>query len=77
MNGNRVNPGRRNGVSGENFILLVCLIMKLLLHKLATVSVGDNEVLPILLNPLRQKIQKVSANGAYDIRACHHVLKNK
>ncbi|PCS23991.1 hypothetical protein [Candidatus Enterovibrio escicola] len=30
-----------------------------------------------MLNPLRRKIQRVSANGAYDTRACHHVLKNK
>ncbi|PCS23080.1 Mobile element protein [Candidatus Enterovibrio escicola] len=29
------------------------------------------------LTHLIQKIQQVSANGAYDTRACHHVLKNK
>ncbi|PCS23383.1 transposase [Candidatus Enterovibrio escicola] len=34
------------------------------------VFVGDNEVLPILLNPLRRKIQQVSADGSYDTRAC-------
>ncbi|PCS23286.1 Mobile element protein [Candidatus Enterovibrio escicola] len=41
------------------------------------VSVGDNEVLPILLNSLRWEIQQISTDGAYDIRVCHHVLKNK
>ncbi|WP_028025108.1 IS5 family transposase [Enterovibrio calviensis] len=40
-------------------------------------SVGDNEVLPTLLNPLRRKIKQVSADGAYDTKACHCVLKNK
>ncbi|PCS23408.1 hypothetical protein [Candidatus Enterovibrio escicola] len=30
-----------------------------------------------MLNPLRRKIQQVSAYGAYDARTCHHVLKNK
>ena len=32
-------------------------------------SVGDNEVLPTLLNPLRRKIEQVSADGAYDTKA--------
>ncbi|PCS23576.1 Mobile element protein [Candidatus Enterovibrio escicola] len=36
-----------------------------------------SEVLPILLNSLRRKIQQVSADRSYDTRACHHVLKNK
>ncbi|WP_150138144.1 transposase [Candidatus Enterovibrio escicola] len=45
--------------------------------EVSLVSVGDNEVLPIFLNPLRRNIQQVSANGAYDTRAGHHVLKNK
>lgn len=40
-------------------------------------SVGDNEVLPTLLNPLRRKISQVSADGAYDTKACHQVLKKK
>lgn len=40
-------------------------------------SVGDNEVLPTLLNPLRRKIKQVSADGAYDTKACHRVLKSK
>lgn len=29
-------------------------------------TVADNEVLPMLLNPLRRKIKQVSADGAYD-----------
>ncbi|MPS31892.1 MULTISPECIES: IS5 family transposase [unclassified Salinivibrio] len=40
-------------------------------------SVGDNEALPTLLNPLRRKIAQVSADGAYDTKACHQVLKKK
>ncbi|GEA52362.1 IS5 family transposase [Vibrio inusitatus NBRC 102082] len=43
----------------------------------STVSVGDNEVLPTLLNPLRRKIDRVSADGAYDTKRCHEVLKRK
>ncbi|PCS21880.1 Mobile element protein [Candidatus Enterovibrio escicola] len=30
-----------------------------------------------MINPLRRKIQQVSADGAYDTRTCHKVLKNK
>ncbi|GAB5992026.1 hypothetical protein AE1304_14850 [Aeromonas enteropelogenes] len=33
-------------------------------------TVADNEVLPMLLNPLRRKIKQVSADGAYDTKAC-------
>ncbi len=40
-------------------------------------SVGDNEALPTQLNPLRRKIAQVSADGAYDTKACHQVLKKK
>ncbi len=40
-------------------------------------SVGDNEVLPTLLNPLRRKIQQVSADGAYDTEACYALLQRK
>ncbi|OOE43451.1 IS5 family transposase [Salinivibrio kushneri] len=40
-------------------------------------SVGDNEALPTLLNPLRRKIAQVSADGAYDTKACYQVLKKK
>ncbi len=40
-------------------------------------SVGDNEALPTLLNPLRRKIAQVSADGAYDTKTCHQVLKKK
>ncbi len=41
------------------------------------VNVGDGEVLPSLLNPLRRKEHSVSADGAYDTRKCHEVLQNK
>ena len=40
-------------------------------------SVGDNQVLPELLNPLRRKIGQVSADGAYDTKACHQLLQQK
>ncbi|PCS24268.1 Mobile element protein [Candidatus Enterovibrio escicola] len=45
--------------------------------EVSLVYVGDNEVLPILRNPFRRKIQQVSADGTYDTRACHYVLKNQ
>lgn len=40
-------------------------------------SVGDNQVLPALLNPLRRKLNQVSADGAYDTKDCHQLLKQK
>lgn len=40
-------------------------------------SVGDNEAMPTLLNPLRRKITQVSADVAYDTKACHQVLRKK
>lgn len=40
-------------------------------------TVADNEVLPTLLNPLRCKIKQVSADGAYDTKACHALLQKK
>lgn len=40
-------------------------------------AVGDNEALPTLLNPLRRKITQVSADGAYDTKGCHQVLRQK
>ena len=45
--------------------------------EVSLVSVGDNEVLPTLLNPLRRKIHTVSADGAYDTKSCYGTLKNK
>lgn len=40
-------------------------------------TVGDNEVLPTLLNPLRRKIEQVSADGAYDTKACYALLQRR
>ncbi len=40
-------------------------------------NIGDKEVLPTLLNPLRRKIEQLSGDGAYDTRACDALLKNK
>ncbi|PCS21699.1 Mobile element protein [Candidatus Enterovibrio escicola] len=45
--------------------------------KVSLVSVGDNAVLPTFINLLRRRIQQVSADGVYDTKAGHHVLKNK
>ncbi len=39
--------------------------------------VGGNEVLPTLLNRLRREIEQVSADGAYDTKECHALLKRK
>ncbi|VCV97882.1 Putative transposase (identified by ISEscan HMM) [Escherichia coli] len=39
-------------------------------------TVGDNEVLPTLL-PLRRKIEQVSADGAYDTKACYALLQRR
>ncbi|ROQ25783.1 DDE family transposase [Gallaecimonas pentaromativorans] len=40
-------------------------------------SVGDSEVLPGLLNPLRRHIHQVSADGAYNSKTCHRRLQKK
>ena len=45
--------------------------------EVSLVNVGDSEVLPTLLNPLRRKIVAVSADGAYDTKNCHELLKKK
>lgn len=45
--------------------------------EVSLVCVADNEVLPTLLNPLRRGITQVSADGAYDTKGCHQLLKRK
>ncbi|PCS21736.1 Mobile element protein [Candidatus Enterovibrio escicola] len=45
--------------------------------KVSLISVGDNEVLPTLLNPLRRKRQQVNVDGVSNTKACHLLLKNK
>ncbi|MGR5444461.1 IS5 family transposase [Vibrio jasicida] len=45
--------------------------------EVSLVNVGDSEVLPTLLNPLRREIDVVSADGAYDTKSSHNTLKNK
>ncbi|PCS22339.1 Mobile element protein [Candidatus Enterovibrio escicola] len=50
---------------------------EVLAAEVSLVSVGDNEVLSTLINPLRRKIQQVNADEAYNTRVCYHVLKNK
>ena len=39
------------------------------------VNVADNEVFPTLLKPLRRQIKQVSADGAYDTKACHKRIR--
>lgn len=38
---------------------------------------ADNEVLPALLNPLRRRGRQISADGAYNTKACHKLLRQK
>ena len=45
--------------------------------EVSLVNVADNEVLPTLLNPLRRRIKQVSADGAYDTKECHKLLRRK
>lgn len=45
--------------------------------EVSLVNVGDSEVLPTLLNPLRRKIDSVSGDSAYDTKECHKVLQRK
>ncbi|MEZ9128122.1 IS5 family transposase [Vibrio splendidus] len=45
--------------------------------EISLVSVGDSEVMPTLLNPLRRKVDTVSADGAYDTKSCYETLQNK
>lgn len=41
------------------------------------VNIGESEVLPTFLNPLRRGISEVSADGAYNTKECHKALKRK
>lgn len=45
--------------------------------EVSLVNVGDSEVLPTLLNPLRRKVTAVSADGAYDTKSSYETLKKK
>ncbi|MBC7281449.1 transposase [Hoeflea sp.] len=38
---------------------------------------ADNEVLPMLLNPLRRRLHHVSCDGAYDIKERHRLRLRK
>ncbi len=40
-------------------------------------NVHDAEVLPTLLNPLHHTLGTVYADGAYDARACHELIRRK
>ncbi|MGY3896887.1 transposase, partial [Aeromonas enterica] len=39
--------------------------------------IHDAEVLPTLFNPLRRALGTVYADGAYDTKACHELIKRK
>ena len=40
-------------------------------------NIHDAEVLPTLLNPLRRKLGRVYADGAYDSKASHRLIARK
>ncbi len=40
-------------------------------------NIHDAEVLPTLLNPLRRKLGRVYADGAYDSKDCHQLISRK
>lgn len=40
-------------------------------------TVADNEVLPPLINPLRRKIERISADGDYNTKSRHEFVKKK
>lgn len=42
-----------------------------------TNAVGDGEVLPELLDQIPEPIAQVSADGAYDTRACHEAIRQR
>ena len=45
--------------------------------EVSLVQVADNQVMPTLIKPLRRKIRQVSADGAYDTRDSHALLKRR
>ncbi len=45
--------------------------------EVSLISVGDDAVLPTLLNLLRRKIQQVSADGVYYTQACQPRTKEQ
>lgn len=45
--------------------------------EISVATVSDNEVFPTLVNPLRRRIEQISADGAYDTRACYQVAACK
>lgn len=45
--------------------------------EVSVASVSDNEVFPTLVNPLRRRVEQISADGAYDTRACYKVAACK
>ncbi len=45
--------------------------------KVSLENVYDAEVLPTLLNPLRRKLGRVYADGAYDSKASHQLISRK
>lgn len=68
---------KKSAVSGVSYISQLIVIHEIVSAEVTLVNVADNEVLPTLLNPLRRRITQVSADGAYDTKACHNLLQRK
>ncbi len=45
--------------------------------EVSLMNVGDSEMLPTLLNPLRRNVQAMSGDEAYDNKVCYEVLQTK
>ncbi|WP_223824142.1 hypothetical protein [Candidatus Enterovibrio escicola] len=61
----RLSYSCQNPCAGDSFFQTIRSQLRHLVHflcaaQVSLLSVGDNEVLPTLLNPLRRKIQQVS-----------------
>ena len=58
-------------------LFIATMIKGVMIAEVSLVNVGDSELLPTLLNPLRRKVAAVSADEAYDTKICQETLKNK
>ena len=45
--------------------------------EVSLIQVADNEVMPTQIKPLSRKIKQVSADGTYDTKDCHALLKRR
>ena len=68
----------KNVERGVSYILAVDVDShEIISAKMTLINVGDSEVLPTLLNPLRRGIPEVSGDCAYDTKECHKVLNKR